>query len=209
MRDAVATTPTTVVGAYLTTVSGSSDNTANGAGFVSMRSFLVLDPLAASKPEELGPRVAADVVAASGASPLNVTLAVWNAGLSSNLPPGITVRSAAAAGLAVGAPAEAFSALTDLAVSTQSLGVKESVSSLAQGLLHVSNDSATIASVMSAGISAVSSKALMQSLNGSLARRLSSHENLDQAAVRGDLVAEVASNFSDQIALQERPCENL
>ena len=198
VHDSIATTPTTVLGADLTVVSAATNNSDDKSiAVVSMRSSLVLDPTVS--PEDLGSHVALDLLATNRSSPRNATLAVWSAALSSDLLPIAAVRAAVSAGLAVGAPAAAFSALAELALG--SLSVNESIAGITQGVLMSSvNDTARLTGILGAALDAVSSTALMQSMSDSVgSRRLAT----DTAASMGDTVAETASSIGGQLPTQD------
>ncbi|CAE7751182.1 unnamed protein product [Symbiodinium microadriaticum] len=197
VRDSVATMPTTVLGADLTVVSAATNNSDDQSiAVVSMTSSLVLDPTVS--PEDLGSHVAVDLLATNRSSPLNATLAVWNAALSSELLPIQAIKAAVSAGLAVGAPVAAFSALAELALS--SLSVKEIITGITQGVLMSVNDTARLTGILSAALDGVSSTALMQSMSDPVgSRRLAT----DTPASRmGDTVAEMASSIGGQLPTQ-------
>ena len=198
VRDSVATMPTTVLGADLTVVSAATNNSDDQSiAVVSMTSSLVLDPTVS--PEDLGSHVAVDLLATNRSSPLNATLAVWNAALSSELLPIQAIKAAVSAGLAVGAPVAAFSALAELALS--SLSVKEIITGITQGVLMSVNDTARLTGILSAALDGVSSTALMQSMSDPVgSRRLAT----DTPASRmGDTVAEMASSIGGQLPTQD------
>ncbi|CAE7750475.1 unnamed protein product [Symbiodinium sp. CCMP2592] len=201
VRDSVATMPTTVLGADLTVVSAATNNSDDKSiAVVSMRSSLVLDPTLS--PEDLGSHVAVDLLATNRSSPLNATLAVWSAALSSDLLPIAAITAAVSAGLAVGAPVAAFSALAELALG--SLSVNESIAGITHVLMSSVNDTARLTSILGAALDAVSSTALMQSMPDSVgSRRLAT----DTAASMGDTVAETANSIGGQLPTQETSVE--